>query len=187
MADSDLTAKDLVSVNGRESVTAPIEQAETNEALTAAIARLPEYPRAVLFGLMEGRTLEDIARERGVSKQAVGMTAANARKAALRIMQRAGFKGVDSDGVLLAKVGEAPFSPVISPTGHEDWSVITDTDARRSKGRLSAGPIRVLFGCCKVCIEGQIADSESCILMRSTGPSLRHLGLAATPSFIASC
>ena len=106
MADSDLTAKDLVSVNGRESVTAPIEQAETNEALTAAIARLPEYPRAVLFGLMEGRTLEDIARERGVSKQAVGMVAVNARKAALRIMQRAGFKGVDSDGVLLAKAGE---------------------------------------------------------------------------------
>ena len=105
-AAGEETWKDDVTRNGAGEVTRPIEDRETREGMQDAIAKLPEYPRSILFGLMEGRTMEDIAEEKGVSKQAISKVAATARAAVKAIMQRAGFKGVDSDGVLLAKPAE---------------------------------------------------------------------------------
>ncbi|MEI8045304.1 MAG: hypothetical protein WCL11_28080, partial [Verrucomicrobiota bacterium] len=39
-----------------------------------------------------------------------------------------------------------PHDPVISPTGHEDWSAFVKWDAQESGGRIEALPIRVLKG-----------------------------------------
>jgi len=110
--DADgMTLADVLPGATAADVLGPIEARETSEALQAAIARLPEYPRAVLQGLAAGRTMEDIGRERGVSKQAVGNVASRAKLAVKAMMKRAGFTGVDSDGVLLAKVDSYRSAP----------------------------------------------------------------------------
>jgi hypothetical protein len=109
-------------------------------ALKEVMLRVIKLKEAFADGKIDRRFEELLAESLGLDPQIMfdresdrvaGEIAGDSGNTAYSISRREAKKSTDE---------------ILSPTGHRDWGIFTNTDEKRSKGEIQAGPIRLLKG-----------------------------------------
>lgn len=106
LADDEAGTRHDVTPDESGDSAMPVERQETAEIIEEIISALPGRPQAIIRGYMDGRNGEDMARELGITRQAVNATLRGALSVLKKKLAARGMEGHE-EGILFARQSDS--------------------------------------------------------------------------------